>query len=136
MELLLADIKRLFIDTKWAEKWLEYNFWGRNVICPRCGNLDIFEQHNSRYYCDLCKKRFTIRINTIMMHSRLPYDIWAISIYAYQAGVIKTVGDLAKGLNITQKTASLVLKRLKTLQDFPNIGMTFSILDKTKRQKF
>ena len=115
----ITDLIRMFPDDRTAEKWFEKNIWGDKPKCPRCGNTDITRtnHHSMPYYCaglGACHKRFSVKFGTVMEHSKVSYQNWAIVTYQFMTN-IKGISSmkLHRDLGIPQKTTWFMLQRLR-----------------------
>ena len=115
----LMDLVKMFPDESTAEAWFENERWGQSgMYCPRCGGTDRIKPIASRkpmpYWCGDCKKRFSVRTNTLMERSKIPFHKWAIAIYLVTTN-LKSVSSmkLHRDLGITQKTAWFMLHRIR-----------------------
>lgn len=64
-----------------ARDWFETARWPETRMCPRCGSTDTAEKEIKRnmrmpYRCNDCDRFFSVRIGTIMEHSRTSLDQW------------------------------------------------------------
>ena len=66
------------------------------------------------YYCSECDKRFSVKIGTVMEHSRISYQNWAIAAYLHTTRPkgISSV-QLGRDLKISQSSAWFMLHRLR-----------------------
>ncbi len=66
------------------------------------------------YHCRDCRKRFSVRVNSVMQDTKLGYRIWAIAVYILNTG-IKGVSSmkLHRDLGITQKAAWHLAHRIR-----------------------
>ena len=115
----LTQLIKMFPDNKTAEKWFESNIWGDKPCCPYCGNTNVTKTHNQSqpYYCaglGKCHKRFSVRVGTVMEHSHITYQQWAIATYQFMTNV-KGISSmkLHRDLGITQKSAWFMVQRLR-----------------------
>ena len=66
------------------------------------------------YRCKTCRKRFSVRTNTVMARSNLDYQQWIISLYIAATGIKGTASTkLANDLSITQKSAWHLGQRIR-----------------------
>ena len=88
---------------------------------PRCGSqskehyeLNRKGQFDGIRKCKGCKKRFTIRIGTILHKSPIPLRKWFIAIYIFSSHK-KEISSLQlhRGLGVTPKTAWFMLQRIR-----------------------
>ena len=101
-----------------AEKWLEEQRWGKvGLYCPRCGCVDRCTKtpkQSMPYWCGACRRRFSVRIGTLLERSHVPYRKWVVAIYLHLSN-LKGVSSvkLARDLKVTQKTAWFMLHRIR-----------------------
>ena len=108
---------KLFPNDETAEQWFAYQRWGDQPKCPHCGSTNVLSgtKHPSMpYHCRDCRKRFSVRVNSVMQDTKLGYRIWAISIYILNTG-IKGVSSmkLHRDLGITQKAVWHLAHRIR-----------------------
>jgi len=106
---------KMFPDQETARKYLEGRLWPNRVTCPTCsGSERITARKDGFYRCNACKLDFTVRTGTIFERSHVPLHKW---VYAMHLLVTSRKGissmQLAKEIGITQKSAWLVLQRLR-----------------------
>lgn len=101
--------KQQFIEWRWPE----------GITCPHCDGLRIRETvHKMPYYCSACRKRFSLKIGTIMAGSNLSYRTWLVAVYLLTTntkGVAST--RLGSELTITQKSAWHLSQRIRKALD-------------------
>ena len=112
----LLELFGMFPDDQTAMEWLEGNVWPDGRMCPRCGyRYTRTTKHPSMpYYCSECDKRFSVKIGTVMEHSRIGYRSWAIAtclLAIYPKGISST--QLGRDLGISQSSAWFLLHRLR-----------------------
>lgn len=113
----LTEIMRTFPDNVAAEKWFVENRWPNGVHCPCCGAKNVQERKTRKpqpYRCRDCRKDFSVKTGTLMHHSRLGLQVWAIAIYLLVTN-LKGVSSmkLHRGLDITQKSAWHLAHRIR-----------------------
>ena len=112
----LPDLLEMFPDDQAAMRWLEGNVWPDGRICPRCRyRYTRTTKHPSMpYYCSECDKRFSVKIGTVMEHSRISYRSWAITtcLLATRPKGISSA-QLGRDLGISQSSAWFLLHRLR-----------------------
>lgn len=88
--------------------------WQDGEFCPRCGSNHIYHFSDRKTFkCSDCRQRFSIKVGTIFEDTKLPLQTWFMAIWMitnHSKGIASTA--LAKDLEITQKTAWLILHRL------------------------
>lgn len=112
-------LMQMFPDDVTAEKWFAKQRWGNEPACPHCGSTNVQSgaaHPTMPYRCREreCRKRFSVRIGTVMQNSNLGYQIWAIAIYIMSTGV-KGVSSmkLHRDLGIAQSTAWHLAHRIR-----------------------
>lgn len=113
---------KLFPDDTTAEAWFAKQRWGNEPVCPHCGstNVQIGAKHHMPYRCreKSCRKRFSVRIGTVMQDTKLSYQVWAMAIYILDTGIKGTSSmKLHRDLDITQKTAWHLAHRIRKSWD-------------------
>ena len=111
------EVLSLFATESDAVRWFEDVRWNGNPICTHCGNTECLSRPTSRpdaYWCPACQQRFTVRMGTVMESSRISLQKWGVAIY-YTLTARKGVSSLqlSKELKVTQKTAWLLLQRIR-----------------------
>ena len=115
----LVKILRMFPDNDAAEKWFAETRWPEGPHCPYCGSVNVQSgaKHKTMpYRCREkgCRKKFSVRTNTVMADSNLPYQTWAVGIYLSLTS-LKSISSmkLHRDLKITQKSAWHLAHRLR-----------------------
>ena len=111
------QITNMFPNEEVAEQWFAQNRWPDGPICPHCesDNVQSGAKHKTMpYRCRSCRKRFSVRIGTVLENSRLDLRIWAISIYILTTGLKGTSSmKLHRDLGVTQKSAWYLAHRIR-----------------------
>lgn len=99
-----------------CREYLENLRWSGNIICPHCSSQDrIYKYKESKLYkCSSCKKQFTVTTDTIFHGSHIQLRDWFYAIYIFvnhKKGISSI--QLAKDLNITQKSSWFMLHRIR-----------------------
>lgn len=85
------------------------------VTCPRCGESNhSFIKTRRIWFCNPCKKQFTVKVGTIFEDSALGLDKWMTAVWMIcnaKNGV--SSHELARSLGITQKSAWFMLHRIR-----------------------
>ncbi len=85
------------------------------IICPRCGSdRHSFIKTRRIWYCNPCKKQFTLKIGTIFEDSPIGMDKWMIAVWMI-VGCKNGISsyELARDIGVTQKTAWFMLHRIR-----------------------
>jgi transposase-like protein len=113
----LLQATRLFSDPNKAHEYLtNLRFPDGVVPCPHCQGTDLwFLANQRRWKCKGCRKQFSIKVGTIFEDSPLGLDKWLIAVWLIvnaKNGISSC--ELARGLEVTQKTAWFMLHRIRT----------------------
>lgn len=100
-----------------AVQWFESVYWPEQRSCGHCGSIrtkDVPDRNPMPFFCNDCRSYFSVRTGTVLQYSRLPLRKWAMAVYLYVTcrNDITSV-KLHRDLRITQKSASLMLHRLR-----------------------
>ena len=112
----IVEIITTLSDEDTAERMLVSLCWPNGIACPRCGCLDVFTgsvRKSHPYRCRACHKGFSVRTDSIMHGTRLPYSKWAMAVYLLSRSKGISSHQLAKDIDVTQKTAWFLLHRLR-----------------------
>ena len=119
----LIEIIRMFPDDAAAEKWFVESRWPDGVHCPACGSDNVQTDVPSKsqpFRCRerKCRRRFSVKVGTVMQSSNLGYQTWAIATFLASTN-LKGVSSmkLHRDLKITQKSAWHLAHRLREAWD-------------------
>lgn len=112
-----VQLIQMFPDGDSARKFIEKIRWNGKVICPICGSIHVTGRKGSRegyYWCNNCKKEFTVRTNTIMERSHIALNKWIYAIYKFvtQRHGISSI-QLSKEIGISEHAAWYLLQRIR-----------------------
>lgn len=98
-----------------ARAYLESRLWPNGPRCPQCAGSALTVRPNGFYRCNPCGKfTFSVREGTIFGRSKIPLHKW---IYTMHLVITSHNGisspQLAKEIEVTQKTAWFILQRLR-----------------------
>ncbi len=110
------EFLKKFPDERTARLYIEDRRWQGRPVCPHCGEVQRVQVRKVDGYfrCLACKTDFTVRTGTIFERSHVPLDKWLYVIYLLvtsRKGVSSL--QLSKEIEVTQKTAWLMLQRLR-----------------------
>ena len=113
----LMKLFEMFPDDETAEQWFVEARWPDGIFCPYCDskNVNARATHKTMpYRCNECKKRFSVKTDSVMYASNIGYQKWAIAIYLVTTS-LKGVSSmkLHRDLGITQKAAWHMLHRIR-----------------------
>jgi transposase-like protein len=111
----LMQVMEVFSDEQVCIGHLRAIRWRNGKFCPHCGGTKIYNFSDNRTHkCSDCRQRFSIKIGTIFEDSKIPLRKWFMAIWlltSHEKGIAST--QLAKDLQITQKSAWFLLHRLR-----------------------
>lgn len=98
--------------------------WAKQFICPKnkCKKGYYFIKTRNIFKCRTCKEQFSVRTGTVFEESRVPLHKWFTVIYLML--VLKRTPSsvqVAKRIDVTQKTAWFMLQRIKHVFESKNI---------------
>ncbi|CFW92743.1 Putative Transposase [endosymbiont DhMRE of Dentiscutata heterogama] len=100
--------------------YFEKRRWKDKVISPFDPNSKVYKCANNRYKCKNTGKYFTVKTGSIFRNSNISLQKWFLALYLLSTdkkGISSC--ELAKKLNITQKSAWFVLHRLRYISNLP-----------------
>lgn len=111
------EVLDFFKEEKTCIAYLAKSRWGNTPSCPHCGNVGAYIT-NRGYKCKAreCHKKFTVITGTIYENTKISLRLWYATMYlctAHKKGIAST--QLARDLNITQKTAWFLLHRVREM---------------------
>jgi transposase-like protein len=110
----------IFTDATAARKHLESIRWADGRFCPHCGeteNTSFVRGKKHRpglYYCNGCKKQFTVTVGTLFERSKIPLNKWMLAFHLMNAskkGI--SAHQLHRMLGITYKSAWFMAHRIR-----------------------
>lgn len=110
----ILDLIKAFADEQSCINYLEKLRWESGVISPFDAASKVYKCKGNKYRCKNTGKYFNVRTKTIFEGSKISLQNWFIGIYLYTShkrGISSY--QLAKDLNITQKSAWFMLSRLR-----------------------
>lgn len=93
---------------------LERQRWGDHVVSPYDPDSKVYKCKGNRYKCKNTGKYFNVRTNTIFENTKVSLRKWMLACYIVinaKKGVSSV--QLAKFINVTQKTAWFMLQRIQ-----------------------
>ena len=112
----MVDFFALFPDNKTAQKQFELWRWGDTKRCPHCDSVRISEPQNQKmpYRCKDCRKRFSVKTNTLLANSNFDYQTWMLATYIFAGEALGIAsGKLAREISSTQKSAWHLRHRIR-----------------------
>lgn len=120
----LPEVIKHFTDQKTCIDYLEEKLWKGNPICPHCGNERVYRiKETHMFKCGnkkTCDKKFNVCTGTIYENTKLPLSTWFAAVWlltAHKKGISSC--QLARDLNITQKSAWFINHRIRVMMGDP-----------------
>jgi transposase-like protein len=89
--------------------------WPNGIACVHCGSMKrVYDLKAGRHKCGDCQGKFTVRHKTVFEDSKLELRLWFKAIFLVSTrrkGI--SSHQLARDLDVTQKTAWFVLHRIR-----------------------
>src|SRR3979411_3258994 len=116
----------IFTDLEKARAHFEAIRWPQGVYCPFCGSFDHVKALGGKsmgpgwYHCGACRKKFTVRVGTVLERSHIPLHKWRL---AFQLLCASKKGmsshQLARMLGVTYQTAWFLTMRIRESMSNP-----------------
>lgn len=100
--------------------YFEERRWKGKVVSPFDSTSKVYKCKNNKYKCKNTGRYFTVKTGTVFRNSNISLQKWFLALYilsTHKKGISSC--QLAKDLNITQKSAWFVLHRLRCIYDLP-----------------
>jgi transposase-like protein len=106
-------------DEQAAINYLKSIRWTNGEFCPCCGHDKVYafakgKMAGRQWKCAQCGEKFSMRTGTIFEDSKIPLRKWLATVWiitSHKKGIAST--QLAKDIDVTQKTAWFMLHRLR-----------------------
>ena len=114
----LTLIIQIFPTNEASQAWFKKNIQGKKPKCSHCGNTNITKTCNCSipYYCicpSVYNKRFSVKVDMTMEHSKILYLHWGIVIYQFMTNIKEISSmELHRCLVISQRTTWFMIQRL------------------------
>jgi len=103
----------IFLDEGAARKHLEALRWPEGPICPFCLARGVSHALGGKsearglYYCVPCRKKFTVRVGTVLEGSHIPLRKWLLATHLIANAKSRlTAGALCRALGIHYRSAA------------------------------
>lgn len=108
----IDELDELFPGEIECIRYLQKNRWKNTVISPFADSSKIYSCKDNRFRCNATGKYFNAKTNTLFHNTKIPLAIWFRAIWLAANFSKVTSVALANELNLTQKTAWLMLRRI------------------------
>lgn len=105
-----------FSNSDRAFEYAKFLRWpDEKITCPRCGSdSNSFVKTRKIWFCNGCKKQFTVKVGTIFEDSPIGLDKWMTAVWMIcncKNGISSY--ELHRTLGVTQKSAWFMLHRIR-----------------------
>ena len=110
----IIDLIKAFHDEQTCIDHLELLRWNGNVISPFDPDSKVYKCKGNKYRCKNTGKYFNVRTGTLFDNTKIELQKWFMAIYlitGHSKGISSV--QLAKDLDVTQKTAWFMLQRIR-----------------------
>lgn len=110
----ILDLLNAFPTEQSCVDFFEKIIWKGDVVSPFDRTSVVYKCPNNRYKCKNTNKYFNVRTGTIFEGTKIPLRQWFLAIYiftSHKKGI--SSHQLAKDLDVTQKTAWFMLQRIR-----------------------
>ncbi|MDR2428851.1 MAG: IS1595 family transposase [Candidatus Margulisbacteria bacterium] len=125
----LTELLKIYNSEDKAREYFVQKRWADGITCPHCGNHEsekkiyTFKNGSTKglFKCGACRKKFSVRTNTFMGDTHIPYSSWLTALFlitSHKKGISSL--RLAKDIGVTQKTAWFMLQRINRLANDNN----------------
>lgn len=115
---LLSAIRHYSNPTTCIEEVASVKWPGGKPVCPKCGSKKAsFLKTRFMWKCLACKKQYSVKVGTIFEDSPIGLDKWLCAMWMLancKNGVSSY--EVARALEVTQKTAWFMLHRIRFAQ--------------------
>jgi transposase-like protein len=101
-----------FTDADAARQYLEGLLWQDGPVCAHCGVLGQAKTLKGKstrpgvYWCNACRKPFSVTVGTVYESSKIPLNIWLYANHQLCSATKAISGlQLARMLGVSYKTA-------------------------------
>lgn len=123
----LLDLQRKFPTEQSCIDHLEAIRWNGQVISPFETTSKVYKCAGNKYRCKNTKKYFNVRTGTIFEDTKIGLQKWFMAIYLinnHKKGI--SSHQLAKDIEVTQKSAWFMLHRVRYAFDHENFKKTLN----------
>ncbi|WP_291148042.1 IS1595 family transposase [Flavobacterium sp. UBA7680] len=110
----VIEIITTFSDEQKCIAYLEQMRWEDGVVSPFDENSKVYKCKGNKYRCKNTGKYFNVRTNTLFDNTKVELQKWFLAIYlvtSHKKGISSV--QLAKDINVTQKTSWFMLMRIR-----------------------
>lgn len=123
----ILDLVKAFPDEATCMAYLAEMRWNGVIVSPFDETSKVYKCAGFKYKCKNTGKYFTAKVGTIFEDTKIPLIKWYMALYIFSShkkGV--SSHQLAKDIDVTQKTAWFMLHRLRFAFDSPSFKKEFN----------
>jgi transposase-like protein len=113
----LFQLVAYFNSDEVCRNFIKEQRWGNTIVCPYCGSTHCYTcKDGKRFKCNGCTNTFSVLVGTIFENTKISLVKWFMAMYlisSHKKGISSC--QLAKDINVTQKTAWYILQKVRTL---------------------
>ncbi len=112
----LVSLVSYFDTEERCKRVLKEQRWGKEVCCPICGSVHVYERGDGRFGCYDCNHTFSVTSGTIFENTKIPLRKWFMAMYlisSHKKGISSV--QLSLDIKVTQKTAWFMLHKIRHL---------------------
>ena len=125
---IFQAMDEIFATEEKSRLWLESIRWKKGIHCAYCGSTRISDNQKHKtmdYRCKDCRNFFSVKTNTVMHRSPLPYRVWTMAIYFIDTQLKSNAAmKFYRDLGVCQKTAWFLAHRLRAAWNYDE-GIVF-----------
>lgn len=119
----ILELLKAFPDEQTCINHLEQLRWNGNVVSPFDATSKVYKCKGNKYRCKNTGKYFNVRTSTLFDNTKVELQKWFLAIWivtSHKKGISSL--QLAKDINVTQKTAWFMLQRIRNCFGIENFG--------------
>ncbi|TDO23758.1 IS1595 family transposase [Pedobacter duraquae] len=123
----IIDLLQKFPTEQDCINHLEKIRWDGNVVSPFDPESKVYSCAGNKYKCKNSGKYFNVKTQTIFDNTKIPLVKWFLALYVFSShkkGI--SSHQLAKDIDVTQKTAWFILHRLRYAFEHPDFQAEFT----------
>ncbi|MFN3378694.1 MAG: IS1595 family transposase [Runella zeae] len=116
----ILDLLKAFPDEQSCIEHLETLRWNGTPVSPFDETSTVYKCAGNRYKCKNTGQYFNVKVGTIFEDTKIPLQKWFLALYIFSShkkGI--SSHQLAKDIDITQKSAWFMLHRLRYAFEHP-----------------
>lgn len=115
---------------------LEWLRWNGKVVSPFDSSSVVYKCKDNKYRCKNTGKYFSVKTNTLFEDSKVPLRKWFAAIYLFDSlGHKISSVRLSNLLDITQKTAYYMKKKINNMQEWSSKELITKKSEERKAEK-